>query len=56
MIDKIFQKYQNTVNNSSGTVIQFKEQISGTLWIEGRIISVSGSQITPHQLSKRNFL
>jgi len=47
MIDDIFQKYQNMVNNASGAVIQLKEQISGALWIEGRITSVSGNPIMP---------
>lgn len=47
MIDFIFQKYQNLVNNASGAVIQFREQISGALWMEGKINSFSGNPITP---------
>ena len=47
MIGSIFQQYQNLLNNASGNVLHFKEQISGTLWFEGNITSLSGSQINP---------
>jgi len=47
MIGSIFQQYQNALNNSSGSLLHFKEQISGTLWIDGRITTFSGSPISP---------
>lgn len=47
MIGSIFQQYQNLLNNSSGSLLHFKEQISGALWIEGRITAFSGSPINP---------
>src|SRR3989338_5950776 len=47
MIGSIFQQYKNALNNSLGSVFQFKEQISGTLWMEGKITSFSGSPINP---------
>lgn len=46
MIGSIFQRYKNTLNNSLGSVFQFKEQISGTLWMEEKITSFSGSPIS----------
>jgi len=39
MIGSIFQQYQNALNNSLGSVFQFKEQISDTLWTEGKLTS-----------------
>ena len=47
MLEKIFQKYQTLVNTASGALIQFKEHISGALWIAGNITSFSGSIINP---------
>lgn len=47
MIDSIFQKYQNLVNNASGAIIQFRDQISGALWMEGKITFFSENPITP---------
>ena len=56
MMDKIFERYQNLVNNASGEVVQFKEQISGALWMAGNITSFSGSSITPSlPVEKTNF-
>ena len=47
MMDKIFEKYQNLVNNASRAIVQFKEQISGALWMAENITSFSGSPINP---------
>ncbi|MDD4877536.1 MAG: hypothetical protein PHO02_00695 [Candidatus Nanoarchaeia archaeon] len=47
MIGSIFQEYQCYLNNASGTSFQFKEQVSGTLWVESKVTSVCGSPIEP---------
>ncbi len=47
MIGSIFSQYQNLLNNFSGSLLRFKEQIGGTLWMEGKITAFSGSPINP---------
>ncbi len=39
MIDSIFKQYQGLLNNASGNTLNFKEQISGNVWVEGKITS-----------------
>ena len=46
-MDKIFEKYQNLINSASGSVVQFKENISGALWMAGNITSFLGSPLNP---------
>jgi len=48
MISQIFNQYQYILNNCSGTTVNFKEQISGTLWIEAKITSITRSPINPN--------